>query len=453
MASSKDIPQHSSRALSQHRLSTSTNSASLPKSQAKNHSHSVSSGSLIANHRVSRRKSVTSNTASNVAAMVAAAREAGNMGMPIAAHRNTMSKNGSGKIPALGSLPSPPASLSGQRYRLSSTGKLDRGESAIDDDQLDDIDVKDGSGSHQSRVRRASEGHHLTKDGKKAHGGDLKCEKCGKGYKHSSCLSKHLWEHTPEWSLTSKLLISKHQQVQLLEAASVLVAMNQDGITPPDSAKDSQSDQEESASPAPSGSSDLHDGTSSADTTPPPGADMFNVYSSGSYTGRHKRYSSGYSFSRSYQSTPGTNQLHNGSIPDSSTLGIHRQPSQERRPTSSGINRNQEDYGLAAAVELLSCSFGSTGTPRSVPVTLLEDAPPVPHIPERYLNEAFSGTTLTPNYHPRQTESYTRHQVHRDGDIKMEESEESIADDEEYDRRFRGRSDEDDDGVFGRMEE
>ena len=30
------------------------------------------------------------------------------------------------------------------------------------------------------------------------------------------------WEHTPEWQYTSKLLISKHQQVQLLEAASVL---------------------------------------------------------------------------------------------------------------------------------------------------------------------------------------------------------------------------------------
>ena len=31
----------------------------------------------------------------------------------------------------------------------------------------------------------------------------------------------------------------------------------------------------------------------------------------------------------------------------------------------------------------------------------------------------------------------------------MEESEESVADDEEYDQRSRGRSDEDDDGVFG----
>ncbi|PBP28774.1 tat pathway signal sequence [Diplocarpon rosae] len=453
MASSKEIPPHSSRHIGTNRLSTSTTSGSLPKSHARNHSSSASSGSLIANHRVSRRKSVSSNTASNVAAMVAAAREAGDitLGMPITGRRN-MSKSASARSVAHGSLPSPPASLPGHRYnKVAANGKLDRGESAIDDDQNDVKEEDDEKGPKQSRIRRASEGQYRTKDGKKAHGSDLKCEKCGKGYKHSSCLSKHLWEHTPEWSLTSKLLISKHQQVQLLEAASVLVAMNQEGATPPDSAKDFQSDQE-SPSPAASGSSELHDGTSSADTTPPPQGDMVNVYGSGSYTGRHKRYSSGHSFSRSYQSAAGVNRLSGGSIPSGSTFGYYRQQSQERRPLSSGIGRNQEDDALAAAVELLSCSFGSTGTPRSFPVTLPEDAPPVPDIPERYLSQ-FSGTTLTPSHHPRQTESYTRHQVHNDGDIKMEDSEESLADDEEYDRGCRGRSDEDDDGVFGRMEE
>ena len=44
----------------------------------------------------------------------------------------------------------------------------------------------------KARARRASEGQYLTKtEGKRANG-ELRCEKCGKGYKHSSCLTKHL---------------------------------------------------------------------------------------------------------------------------------------------------------------------------------------------------------------------------------------------------------------------
>jgi hypothetical protein len=40
------------------------------------------------------------------------------------------------------------------------------------------------------------------------------------------CVANGRWEHSPHWSQTSKLLISKHQQVQLLEAAQILVHMN-----------------------------------------------------------------------------------------------------------------------------------------------------------------------------------------------------------------------------------
>ena len=142
---------------------------------------------------MTRRKSVTLSNASNVAAMVAAVREAGDtsVGMPISSRR--MSKSASTRAGALGSLPSPPASLPGQKFRLVSSGKSDRGESAIDDDQNDDMDDEDDTGFKQSRMRRASEGQHLMKDSKKANGGDLKCDQCGKGYKHSSCLSKHLF--------------------------------------------------------------------------------------------------------------------------------------------------------------------------------------------------------------------------------------------------------------------
>lgn len=42
------------------------------------------------------------------------------------------------------------------------------------------------------KARRASEGSHLTKGENKRSSGELRCEKCGKGYKHSSCLTKHL---------------------------------------------------------------------------------------------------------------------------------------------------------------------------------------------------------------------------------------------------------------------
>ena len=74
-------------------------------------------------------------------------------------------------------------------------------DNALEDDDLmqDDGIVVDGmprgrtdTGSLKARSRRASEGAHLSKgDGKRA-SGELRCEKCGKGYKHSSCLTKHL---------------------------------------------------------------------------------------------------------------------------------------------------------------------------------------------------------------------------------------------------------------------
>jgi uncharacterized ferredoxin-like protein len=77
------------------------------------------------------------------------------------------------------------------------SGKSDRDESAIEDDQMEDMDEDDESEFNQARMRRASEGQHLIKDGKKAgSAGDLKCDKCGKGYKHSSCLTKHLFVPT-----------------------------------------------------------------------------------------------------------------------------------------------------------------------------------------------------------------------------------------------------------------
>ncbi|GJJ12776.1 hypothetical protein Clacol_007021 [Clathrus columnatus] len=53
-------------------------------------------------------------------------------------------------------------------------------------------------------------------------GTTFRCETCSKVYRHPSCLVKHRWEHSPHWSEASKFLLSKHQQVQLLEAAAIL---------------------------------------------------------------------------------------------------------------------------------------------------------------------------------------------------------------------------------------
>lgn len=52
------------------------------------------------------------------------------------------------------------------------------------------------------------------------------CEQCGKVYKHRNCLAKHRWEHHESWESTRKLCATKHQQVQLLEAAQILSEMN-----------------------------------------------------------------------------------------------------------------------------------------------------------------------------------------------------------------------------------
>src|SRR5687768_12158855 len=145
---------------------------------------------------------------------------------------------------------------------------------------------------------------------------------------------------------------------------------NEGVTTPPDSTKDIPSESE-SLSPAASGYSDQGERHSSADTTPPPTSESFNF---GGMPYRNKRLSSGSGFARSYQSAPSINP---GSVPNASGISHLRTPSNDR-PVSSGNNATgQEDRDLAAAVELLSCSFGSNNGSRGT-VTLPADAPPVP---------------------------------------------------------------------------
>ncbi|ODA80109.1 hypothetical protein RJ55_03067 [Drechmeria coniospora] len=443
MASSKEmLPASRPPPHQRPSLSNSSPSGGLAGRQthARTNSNSLLTSSLNVNHRVSRRKSVT-NPAHNVAALTAAiASGEQSVAMPIAngSRRNTFSKS------RVGSLPSPPASLPSQKMLP------DAKDSAIDD-ELPEGSGDEGPAKYQkARMRRASDGQPLAKDSaKKMNRVEVRCEKCGKGYKHSSCLTKHLWEHTPEWSYTSKLLISKHQQVQLLEAASVLVAMNgkESEATPPDSAKDSASELD-SASPAASPYSEQAERQSSTDTTPPP---MAEVFSFGALSYRDRFNNVGADFPRSHQSPSLKPSLLSGGI-SSPAFGHFRQPSHERRPPSSGANRTgQEDRDLAAAVELLSCSFGSNNGSYAT-MTLAADAPPVPPVPAQYRGQdlSLSSTAFINSFPSRQPESFTRGELRRGSeDVKMEDS----GDDDDFDLRSRARSDEDDDGVFGRMEE
>lgn len=247
------------------------------------------------------------------------------------------------------------------------------------------------------------------------------------------------WEHTPEWAITSKLLISKHQQVQLLEAASVLVGMNLDGPAV-------ESDHS-SASPAASGSSDPHDGMSSVDTTPPPDANA--PYSS--RTDFEKRYSNNSSaYSRSYQSVFSEDGSHGRPY-----VSHFRQWSTDGRPTTSGTSvtgsyQEHEDHDrLADALNVLSCSFG---TPKSGPVMLPADVPPVPPLPAKYSGlkpDILSGstTTITPHYHSASGRNFGR-QMNAD-DVNMDES--SVVDEDEH--HSQGTHHEYEEAFFGKMEE
>ena len=257
------------------------------------------------------------------------------------------------------------------------------------------------------------------------------------------------WEHTPEWALTSKLLISKHQQVQLLEAASVLVNMNVNSadadldantaVTPPDSARDSASDVG-SASPPPTFAYH-HDNRSSVDTTPPPSYDASMTVDDAKAE----------ALLPSYQSPP---QALAPGLSSFSHRGIgnshQRQASRDNlRPPSSGKNvTGQEDNELAAAVELLSCSFNSGAA----------EANTVTHNSLHGLGHSatpLGDTSFINSFPSRAPESFTRGDHRRPSiadDIKMDGSGDSVMDDEE-DARYRARSDDEDDGVFGRMEE
>lgn len=177
-----------------HRSSPSATSSTLPgrsHSRTNSHTHtSLLTGAFNANHRVTRRKSVT-NPKPDINALAAALREDVSLSsaLPInypTGRRNTVSR-ATASPGVVGSLPSPPASLPNKSMEVK--------QNVTNDSAIDDHDAsadETGSKMAKARVRRASDGQPLTRDGKKSNRVEVRCDTCGKSYKHSSCLTKHL---------------------------------------------------------------------------------------------------------------------------------------------------------------------------------------------------------------------------------------------------------------------
>jgi len=185
------VCQETSRSLSQHRPSFSSGPSSLPRQSYSRSSNTYSSslGALNPAHRVTRRKSSNLPSPAAINAAVNAVENGeddANKGMN---RRSIQSRMALGSLNA-GSYPSPPNSLP-QTGMLGGKGAYtpSNGSALVDGPSLASMSDKIGA---KGRIRRASDGSTLSSSKKKGGNGDLKCETCGKAYKHSSCLTKHL---------------------------------------------------------------------------------------------------------------------------------------------------------------------------------------------------------------------------------------------------------------------
>ena len=178
-------PKEMSRPTSQHRLSVGSNVSNLPvrNSYTRSHSHTVSLGSMNSNHRINRRKSSTFSPTANAAAIGAAVENAVVDGSAAVNRRSSMSRSALGALND-GTYPPMPNSLP----QHVSAPEDASSSAVIDGPSLSSFQAIDKA---KQRMRRASDGTRLTKK-EKAATGDLKCEHCGKAYKHGSCLNKHL---------------------------------------------------------------------------------------------------------------------------------------------------------------------------------------------------------------------------------------------------------------------
>lgn len=208
----------------------SPTSSALPIKAPQPHHRNPSLGS-VNSHRVTRRKSMSLTSGAIMAAAVVAAvkeaaeipfslpvKSAGVVGLARSPGRSN-GKNGAGGFTSGESngYPSPPSSLPTQQGSFSTNGavgpvggtaqnlQFPRKTGSLENGGGDSA-IAEGYGPEVKGLgrRRASEGAHTVPGGtpegstpgrgsRARSGSELKCEKCGKGYKHSSCLTKHLF--------------------------------------------------------------------------------------------------------------------------------------------------------------------------------------------------------------------------------------------------------------------
>lgn len=138
-----------------------------------------------------RRKSLINNAA-NIAAVAAAAGVADVdklPALPVAIGPRRASRSGGFRpdLASLTNLPSHAASVPVEKIPVSQ-GAISR-EDAVDDQE--DILPEEGASLQGARDRRASDGHPITKEGRRFNRPVIKCDQCHKQYKHNSCLTKH----------------------------------------------------------------------------------------------------------------------------------------------------------------------------------------------------------------------------------------------------------------------
>ena len=250
----------------------------------------------------------------------------------------------------------------------------------------------------------------------------------------------------------------------------MLVHMNQDE----DGSEHSPEAESELSSASPDASSEVRDGLSSAETTPPPmdeqeEDDDFEMSGMPANWAKRPSVGNASAYSRSFQSIPSSSFT--GSAPlHSPAFSHYRKSSVDTRPSTADTRLHEDDEAdLAAAIGL--CNFG---TPRTGPVSMTPDVPPVPPLPARYLdssshpgirspslapsvpaNESFrrdSDAFLSVSLNPSLSYKVSDEREVRNGDATTKESRQRHNADVDFGSRLTS-TDDDDDGVFGRMEE